>query len=141
MNFSLQEKRLSIHRLRSIFGIKTESAKSLAKFMDQAQAAGDAASTAASNQTDEAVEDPNASTKKNPPETKGKHGHRPASDYTQAKTIDVAHAFLKKGDFCPACKNANLCGIRFGFLAAKKPNRIPDKFPFAQEARRGNFPE
>ena len=47
MNFSLQEKQLSIQRLRSIFGIKTESAKNLAKFMAQAQAA------AGSNQIDE----------------------------------------------------------------------------------------
>lgn len=53
MNFSLQEKRLSIHRLRSIFGIKTESAKNLAKFMAQAQAAENEASTAASNQIDD----------------------------------------------------------------------------------------
>ena len=84
MNFSLQERQLSIQRLRSIFGIKTESAKSLAKFMKQAQAAEDDASTAASNHSGEAVEDPNASTKKISPGTKGKHGHRPASDYTQA---------------------------------------------------------
>jgi len=34
MNFSLQEKQLSIQRLRAIFGIKTESAKSLAKFIE-----------------------------------------------------------------------------------------------------------
>jgi hypothetical protein len=74
MNFSLQEKRLSIQRLRSIFGIKTESAKNLAEFMAQAEAAEDGVSTAASNQTDEqsaapdqndgSAEDPNASTKK-----------------------------------------------------------------------------
>ena len=114
MNFSLQEKRLSIQRLRSIFGIKTESAKSLAKFMEQAQVDEDEASTAASNQTDKAVEDPNTPTKKNLPKTKGKHGHRPASDYTQAKTIDVAHAFLKKGDFCPACKKGKLFNLSPG---------------------------
>src|SRR5580658_6401562 len=112
MNFSLQEKRLSIQRLRSIFGIKTESAKNLAKFMAQAQAAEDETSTAASDQTDEQsaasdqndepVDDPNVPSEKNLSERKGRHGHRPASDYTQAKTIDVAHESLKKGGPCPS---------------------------------------
>lgn len=36
MNLSLQEKQLSIQRLRAVFGIKTESAKSLAKFIENA---------------------------------------------------------------------------------------------------------
>lgn len=118
MNFSLQEKRLSIQRLRSIFGIKTESAKNLAKFMEQAQAAEDATSNQADehsadpNQNDEQAEDPNAS--KNPPEKKGKHGHRPASDYTQAKTIDVAHESLKRGSPCPSCNKGKLFNLSPG---------------------------
>ena len=104
MNFSLQEKKLSIQRLRSIFGIKTESAKNLAKFMEQAQAAEDASNhtdeqSAEPDQSGEPTENPNASTKKNPPETKGKHGHRPSLDYTQAKTIDVAHECIKSETF------------------------------------------
>lgn len=124
MNFSLQEKRLSIQRLRSIFGIKTESAKNLAKFMAQAQVAENEAATAASNQTDEQpvvpdqsseeTEDPNASTKKNPPEKNGKHGHRPSSDYTQAKIIDIAHEFMKKGSPCPSCDKGKLFNLSPG---------------------------
>jgi len=124
MNFSLQEKQLSIQRLRSIFGIKTESAKNLAKLIEQAQTAENAASTAALNQTDEqsavldkngeSAEDPNGSAKKNPPEKKGKHGHRPASDYTQAKIIDVAHEFIKKGSLCPACNLGKLFNLSPG---------------------------
>ncbi len=122
MNFSLQEKKLSIQRLRSIFGIKTESAKNLAKFLEQAQAAEDEASTTTSNQVDEQsveldendepAENPN--TKKNPSKTKGKHGHRPASDYTQAKTIDVAHELIKKGSFCPSCNKGKLFNLSPG---------------------------
>lgn len=115
MNFSLQEKQLSIQRLRSIFGIKTESAKSLAKLMAQAQAA-------ASSQTDEQSEAPDqndepeedAPTKKDPPEKKGKHGHRPASDYTQAKIIDVSHEFIKKGSLCPSCNKGKLFNLSPG---------------------------
>jgi transposase len=120
MNFSLQEKRLSIQRLRSIFGIKTESAKNLAKFMAQTQASEDGA--AESNQTDESEdpdqngepnEDPNSPSKKNP-EEKGKHGHRPASDYNQAKTIDVAHESLKKGSICSSCDKGKLFNLSPG---------------------------
>ena len=122
MNFSLQEKQLSIQRLRSIFGIKTESAKSLAKLMAQAQAAEDEAAAASSNQTDEqsAVPDQNGEpeedtpTKKNPPEAKGKHGHRPSSDYTQAKILDIAHEFLKKGSLCPSCDKGKLFNLSPG---------------------------
>ena len=122
MNFSLQEKQLSIQRLRSIFGIKTESAKSLAKLMAQAQAAEEEAAAAASNQTDEqfAAPDQNgepeedAPTKKDPPEKKGKHGHRPASDYTQAKILDVAHEFLKRGSSCPSCDKGKLFNLSPG---------------------------
>jgi transposase len=117
MNFSLQEKQLSIKRLRSIFGIKTESAKNLAKFMEQVQAAEDKTSTDTSNesvtsdQKGELAESSDTSTKKEP---KGKHGHRPASDYTQAKIIDIAHASLKKGSPCPSCEKGKLFNLSPG---------------------------
>ncbi len=119
MNFSLQEKQLSIQRLRSIFGIKTESAKNLAKLMAQANKALTASNqtdeqSAPSDQNDAPSEDPNASAKKNPSETKGKHGHHPASDYTQAKTIDVAHESLKKGNLCPSCDKGKLFNLSPG---------------------------
>lgn len=115
MNFSLQEKQLSIQRLRSIFGIKTESAKSLAKLMAQAQAAASNQTdeqSAAPDQNDESEED--APTKKDPPEKKGKHGHHPASDYTQAKIIDVSHEFIKKGSLCPSCNKGKLFNLSPG---------------------------
>lgn len=115
MNFSLQEKQLSIQRLRSIFGIKTESAKSLAKLMAQAQAAASNQTdeqSAAPDQNDESEED--APTKKDPPEKKGKHGHHPASDYAQAKIIDVSHEFIKKGSLCPSCNKGKLFNLSPG---------------------------
>lgn len=127
MNFSLQEKQLSIQRLRSIFGIKTESAKSLAKLMAQAQADEEAA-TAASNQTDEELAEPiqnvesdqngepeeDAPAKKDPPEKKGKHGHRHPSEYTQAKILEIAHESLKKGSPCPSCDKGKLFNLSPG---------------------------
>lgn len=118
MNFSLQEKQLSIQRLRAIFGIKTESAKNLAKFMAQAQAVEDKAATAALNQIDEQSaapeQDGEMSTNKNLRETKGKHGHRPSSDYTQAKIIDVVHEFIKRGSPCPSCDKGKLFNLSPG---------------------------
>lgn len=118
MNFSLQEKQLSIQRLRSIFGIKTESAQNLAKLLEQAQTAEDEVATTESTSTDEQsvvpaqsnekTEDLNAATKKDPSDKKGKHGHRPALNYTQAKIIDVAHKSIKKGNLCPSCSKGKL---------------------------------
>jgi transposase len=85
MNFSLQEKELTIRRLRSIFGIKTESAKKLLALAQGSE-----------NKSQESTPEKGNS-------KKGKHGHKPSSAFTEAKTIDIAHQALKKGDLCPSC--------------------------------------
>jgi hypothetical protein len=46
---------------------------------------------------------------------------------------------FRKIRFFALCKNANLSGIRFVFLAAKKPNRIPHKLSFAARAAKRKF--
>jgi len=117
MNFSLQEKQLSIQRLRAIFGIKTESAKNLAKFLE-AQAA-----EPASDQNDQKA-DGSEQTKEltasdfpdsdDQTSSKKGHGHRPASDYTQAKTIHIAHQSLKRGSACPSCLKGKLFNLSPG---------------------------
>lgn len=127
MNLSLQEKQLSIQRLRAVFGIKTESAKSLAKFIENA------ASNNALDQSNESA-DPNLATeetasdsnggqtdstpvtdKKSPEKSnRGKHGHRPASAYTEAKTVNIAHASLTKGSTCPSCQKGRLFNLSPG---------------------------
>lgn len=94
MNLSLQEKELTIRRLRAIFGIKTETAKKLLNLTEG----------------DQKPKDP----KKNNKERKGKHGHKPASEYTEAKTIEVAHQSLKKGDRCPECLKGKLFQLKPG---------------------------
>ena len=71
MNLSLQEKELTIRRLRSVFGIKTETAKKLLNVAQGTKAKSKAG--------------------KNKDPKKGQHGHKPASAFTDAKTIDVAH--------------------------------------------------
>jgi len=130
MNLSLQEKQLSIKRLCAVFGIKTESAKNLSKFIEQAKAEDQASApdqtdgqTALSDQTgqqpaipdkNDPAENQDESEKKDSSGKKGKHGHRPASDYSQAKTIDVAHQNLKKGDRCPSCSAGKLFNLSPG---------------------------
>jgi transposase len=115
MNFSLQEKQLSIQRLRAIFGIKTESAKSLAKFIEAQTVEANALENASDQNSEQTAADPNVEAdKKSPENKKGKHGHRPASDYTRAKTINVAHQTMKKGNLCPSCQKGKLFNLSPG---------------------------
>lgn len=110
MNFSLQEKQLSIQRLRAIFGIKTESAKSLAKFIEA-----QSTTNSADQNNQQALLNSEAATDNNPsPKEKSGHGHRPVSDFTQAKTIHIAHQSLKKGSMCPSCSKGKLFNLSPG---------------------------
>ncbi|MCB1113074.1 MAG: IS66 family transposase [Chlamydiia bacterium] len=95
MNLSLQEKDLTIRRLRSVFGIKTETAEKLLKV-----AGGDTKS-----------KEPK---KKKKDAEKGGHGHKPTSDYTEANIVEVAHQSLKKGDQCPDCLKGKLFQLKPG---------------------------
>lgn len=122
LSFSLQEKQLSIKRLRSIFGIKTESAK---KLLELAHGKGlnsngsTAEDSTPENESDETSSNQDGlSNEKEPePEKKPKnHGHRPSSEYTQAKTIDIAHQTLKKGSSCPACLKGKLFQLKSGTI-------------------------
>lgn len=98
MNLSLQEKELTIRRLRSVFGIKTETAK---KLLNVAQGAG-------SDTKDKSFSGKSKNTQK------GKHGHKPVSAFKEAKTINVAHQTLKKGDPCPSCLQGKLFSLKPG---------------------------
>jgi transposase len=122
MNFSLQEKKLSIQRLRAIFGIKTESAKRLVKLIENQEAVSASEQDAnASKSTDTSGQDgqqpsssSNASIDESSSNRKKGHGHRPASDYTQAKAIHIAHETLKKGSSCPSCLKGKLFNLSAG---------------------------
>lgn len=100
MNLSLQEKELTIRRLRAIFGIKTETAKKLLNL--------------AGEQSDQKPK--NLKKNNQDKEKKGKHGHKPASEYTEAKLIEVAHQVLKKGDHCPECLKGKLFQLKPGSI-------------------------
>lgn len=98
LNFSLQEKKLSIRRLRAIFGIKTETAEKLLELAG-GKKRGKKGKESPAGQTNGDSQN---------------HGHRPSSDYTQAKTIAVAHETLKKGSICPECLKGKLFNLSPG---------------------------
>jgi len=117
LSFSLQEKELSIKRLRKIFGIKTESAKKLlelahGKALDQDNSAD--APKENDLASEEANFDKDSSTKKKESKKAKNHGHRPSTDYSEAKIIDIAHNSLKKGDVCPDCLKGKVFQLKPG---------------------------
>lgn len=116
MNCSLREKQLSIQRLRAIFGIKTETAKRL--FDLTKGKAVNAAPQEDEESSNDQTHGPDVSEDQEklnqPKKNKGKHGHRPATDYTQAKTIQIAHQTLKKGSPCPDCLKGRLFNLSPG---------------------------
>ena len=117
LSFSLQEKELSIKRLRKIFGIKTESAKKLlelahGKALDQDNSAD--APKENDLESEETNLDKDSSAKKKEPKKAKNHGHRPSTDYSEAKVIDIAHNSLKKGDVCPDCLKGKIFQLKPG---------------------------
>jgi len=111
LNFSLQEKTLSIQRLRAIFGIKTETAAKLLEFAKGKAAAGRADASAAENFDSSPNKEKSQGKKKKP-----NHGHRPSSEYTNAKTIAIAHQALVKGNLCPSCQKGRLFNLSPGTI-------------------------
>ena len=94
LNMSLKEKDLSIQRLRSIFGIKTETAKKLLKLADKKS-------------------NPDSPDKEKRGKKKGS-GHRAASEYSEAIIIKIAHQVLSRGDPCPLCLKGKLFNLSPG---------------------------
>ncbi|MCB1212965.1 MAG: IS66 family transposase [Chlamydiia bacterium] len=111
LSFSLKEKELSIKRLRSIFGIKTESAKKLLEFANAESSRDDSKNEDVSNNDSNNEQ---AEKEQNRPDKKKNHGHRPSSDYTQANIVHVTHQVLKKGDTCPECLKGRLFQLKSG---------------------------
>ena len=131
LSFSLQEKELSIKRLRKIFGIKTESAKKLlelahGKSLQQNNSVdGNSGEDDSKGKDfgDDDSEDENKETGlNNDPGKDGEltkkktknHGHRSSADYSEAKIFNVAHQTLKKGDVCPDCLKGKVFQLKPG---------------------------
>jgi transposase len=117
LNFSLQEKELTIKRLRAIFGIKTESAKKLLEFArgNSAKPSNKERSQDKNNTQDSASEG-KAKTNESEEGKPRNHGHRPSSDYTEANIINIAHQTLKKGSICPECLKGKLFQLKPGTI-------------------------
>ncbi|HEY6437591.1 MAG TPA: hypothetical protein VIY47_13445, partial [Ignavibacteriaceae bacterium] len=116
MESSLKEKSLSIARLKKVFGIKTESAKKLAKLLINHSAGN---SSPSSNEDSSSTENETKSTDKGSKEissnpSKKGHGHRASSDYTEARIIPIAHETLKRGVLCPDCGKGKLFNLSPG---------------------------
>lgn len=116
MESSLKEKSLSIARLKSVFGIKTESAEKLAKLLkntnEQNNGKSDQPSDNSSAETKEGENEEGKESENK--EGKEGHGHRPASDYEEARIIEIAHETLKKGSICPGCNKGKLFNLSPG---------------------------
>lgn len=110
MEESLKEKTLSITRLKSIFGIKTESARKLTKLLEKTSGTEVSSEENQGDKVDSEKEVDQDGSEKSP---KG-HGRRQASDYKEAQIIQVAHELLKKGSICPECKKGKLFNLSPG---------------------------
>jgi len=99
MSAELEEKKLSIHRLQRLFGIKTESSRNLMKPDDST-----------TDKPGDPSKDPNESLdvpedKKSKPKGHGRNG---SEAYTGAKRVPVKLEGFHPGDPCPECPNGRL---------------------------------
>jgi hypothetical protein len=118
----LRKARTDIARLRSLFGIarsseKTDDVKPKADDAPVESPAAAAAGQKADADTPAATtcSPPADAAGKQEPEKKKKrpgHGRVPASAYTGAEHISVAHATLRLGDPCPDCRRGHLYDLR-----------------------------
>lgn len=104
MNQSLEEKSLSIQRLKKIFGIQTEKASHLFKTIEK-ELDRRAGSAGPANRDTHAAK---SSVKPNG------HGRLSADDYTGAQKIYYPHPTVKAGMRCPGCEKGKLCSLESG---------------------------
>lgn len=127
LSMSLQEKELSIARLKKVFGIKTESAERLAKFAKGDKSGSndtDAQATLDGSKILDDAQEPSASgSEETPSDAQPKegdgsqrqgHGHRGSEEYKEAKIIDIAHQTLQRGSVCPKCLKGKLFNLKPG---------------------------
>lgn len=115
MEGALKEKSLSIARLKTIFGIKTEKAKKLAALLQKASDDSDQSLTdEENNKTGSSSKEETSQEKSKKKEPAKGHGHRPSSDYQEAEIIQIAHKALIKGCLCPECGKGKLFNLAPG---------------------------
>jgi hypothetical protein len=119
LNSALKEKKISISRLRSLFGIKTEKSSRILKDSDlnpvekqegddsgDANAGADNSGEADYNPTDH---DPSGLRDRTPGERKAKgHGRNGSKSFTGMEKVFIPHEGLKPGDICPECEKGKI---------------------------------
>jgi transposase len=99
MGRELEEKKLSIKRLRRVFGIITESTKNLLKKVKTKKE-----DESEKKDTDKQKD----SSDKGDDKKKKGHGRNGVDAYWGAKKVRVEHPTLKPGDICPMCHKSKL---------------------------------
>src|SRR4030042_1149141 len=115
LNSALKEKKISISRLRSLFGIKTEKSSRILKDLDsnpvEEQMEGDPGSGEAGTEKDEGASEVNPpgshSRSSNEKKAKG-HGRNGSKSFTGMEKIFIPHEELKPGDICPKCEKGKI---------------------------------
>ncbi len=97
----LDEKNLSLRRLRSLFGLASSEKLSNVLPADEAEGATDE-TTSESEDTTTGGEDAAGQEAEEKPPAKG-HGRNGADAYTGAERVKVPHECLGPGDDCPSC--------------------------------------
>ena len=115
----LIEKKLSIARLRKVFGIKTESAKALLNIVNGTPPSNNNGTSSQNDlggsTTDQAANENSPGNEESLEKNKRKgNGHRSSKEYQEAKIIKIAHESLKRGDVCPKCGSGKLFNLKPG---------------------------
>ena len=106
MNQTLEEKSLSIARLRRLFGIQTEKASHILDAIESELDSEESESAHELGRDEAAGKDRKA-------KAPG-HGRRGAEAYKTVKKVAYPHERLKVGMKCPGCARGKLCGLEPG---------------------------
>lgn len=100
----LEEKTLSIRRLKRAFGIKTEKSKKILKKLDVSESKGSKGNDCGKGAKDSEL--PQESKK-----VKG-HGRNGVTKYHNSERVKIEHERLKVGDKCPECPRGKLYRLK-----------------------------
>ena len=107
LQWALQETKLSVHRLRALFGFKTEKRCHLSDELDEAETSEEAQGTKPSDEFGQILSQKLQSIKEEETllqkqkEKKRGHGRLGHKDYPGAVVVNQEHESLKPGDTCP----------------------------------------
>src|ERR1700737_1542531 len=125
MGGELAQKTLSIHRLRRLFGVKTETLSTLFPDSENSGAQGHPEPQADANSADADADHSKPPSQERQQQPPPGHGRLGAKDFPDARCVFHPHESLKAGDRCPECKRGNLYALEPGTVL-----RILGQAPF-----------